>query len=81
MNRFLACRAGTGALICKPLKEPRNRFPACLAGTTTLFVVPARQATLAGEIDSSELIPWLLKSLKIRPQDPICRNGPPGHIG
>ncbi len=33
------------ALICKPVKEPRNRFPARRAGTTTLFVAPARHAT------------------------------------
>ncbi len=31
-----------------------------------LFFVPARQATLAGGIDSFELIPGLHKNLKIR---------------
>jgi hypothetical protein len=30
----------------------RNRFPDWWVGTTTLFVVPARQATWAGGIDS-----------------------------
>jgi hypothetical protein len=32
---------------------------------TTIFVVPARQATLAGGIDSSQSIPGLLKRLQI----------------
>ncbi len=54
------------ARICKPLKEPRNRFPAWRAGTTTLFVVPARQTTEAGEIDSSESVPGLHIHLQIR---------------
>jgi hypothetical protein len=36
-------------------------------------VVPARQATPAGGIDSLELVPGLLKSLKIRIQK-IFRN-------
>jgi hypothetical protein len=35
-------------------------------GTTTLFDVPARQATLAWEIDSSESIYGLFKRLQIR---------------
>ncbi len=46
--------------------DPRNRIPAWWAGTTTLFDVPARQATLAGGIDSLESI-MLLKHLQIRP--------------
>jgi hypothetical protein len=36
---------------------------------TTLFAVPARQATLAGGINSWESIPELLKCLKIRAQE------------
>ncbi len=39
------------------------------AGTITLFVVPAGQATLAGEIDTLESIPGLLKRLQIRALD------------
>ncbi len=35
---------------------------------TTLLVVPARQVTKAGGIDSSESIPGLLKRLQIRAQ-------------
>ncbi len=54
------------ARICKPFKEPRNRFAAFRTGTTTLFVIPARQATYAVLIDSSESIPGLLKRLQIR---------------
>ncbi len=54
------------ARICRPFKEPRYRFPALRAGTKTLFVVLARQATWAGEIDSSESIPGLHKRLQIR---------------
>jgi hypothetical protein len=61
-------KALTGARICKPFKEPRKRFPACRASTTTLFVVPVRQATYAGGIESSESIPGLLKRLLIRAQ-------------
>jgi hypothetical protein len=57
------------ARICKPFKEPRNRFSAWRAGTTTLFVVPARQASWAGGIESSESIPGLLKHLQIRALD------------
>jgi hypothetical protein len=56
------------ARICKPYKEPRNRFPANRASATTLFVVPARQATKAGGVDSSESIPGLHKCLQIRAQ-------------
>ncbi len=52
--------------ICRPFKESKNRFSARRASTTTLFVVPARQATWAGEIDSSESIPGLHKHLQIR---------------
>ena len=37
-------------------------------GTTTILFVPARQATLVGEIDSSESIPGLHKRLQIRAQ-------------
>jgi hypothetical protein len=44
--------AEIGARIGKPFKEPRNRFPAWQTGATTLFVVPARQATQAGEIET-----------------------------
>ncbi len=54
------------ARICKPFKEPRNRFPAWRAGMTALLLVPARQATQAGEIDSSESIPGLLERLQLR---------------
>ncbi len=54
------------ARICKPFKGPRNRFSDWRAGTTTIFVVMARRATKAGRIDSSELIPRLLKHLQIR---------------
>ncbi len=54
------------ARICKPFQESRHRFPAWRAGTTTLLVVPARHATWAGEIESSESIPGLLKRLQIR---------------
>ncbi len=54
------------ARICKPFKEPRNRFSDWRAGTTTIFVVLAHRATKAGRIDSSELIPRLLKHLQIR---------------
>jgi hypothetical protein len=54
------------ARICRPFMEPKNRFSGWRAGTTTLFVVPARQATQADEIDSSELIPRLHKRLQIR---------------
>jgi len=61
-----ACDEENRARICRPFKEPRNRFPAWRSGTTTLFVVLARQATWAGEIDFSESIPGLLKSLRIR---------------
>ncbi len=55
--------------ICKPLKEPSYQFPAWRTGTTTLFDVPARQATLAGEIDSLESIDGLFKRLQIRALD------------
>ncbi len=54
------------ARICKRFKEPRNRFLGWRAGTTNLFFVPARQATLAGGIDSSESMPGLLKRLQRR---------------
>jgi hypothetical protein len=37
-------------------------------------VVPARQATQAGGIDSLESILGLLKSLKIRAQDKLIKN-------
>jgi hypothetical protein len=37
------------------------------AGTLTLLVLPARQATWAGGIDSSESIPGLHNRLQIRP--------------
>ncbi len=56
------------ARICKPFKEPRNRFPAWRAGTKNPIwgtLVPARQASSAGWIDSLELIPGLLKRLQI----------------
>ncbi len=59
---YVACRAR----ICKPFKESMNRFPASRTDATTLFVVPARQATSAGGIDSLESIPGLHKSLPIR---------------
>jgi hypothetical protein len=59
-------RGPAGARICIPLKEPRNRFPAWRAGTSTLFVVPARHATQADGIDSSESIPGLFKRLQRR---------------
>jgi hypothetical protein len=45
-----------------------NRFSAWRDGTATLFVVPARQATKAAGIDSSELMPGLHKRLQIRAQ-------------
>ncbi len=48
--------------------EPENRFSGWRAGTTALFVVAARQATQAGEVDSSESIPGLHKRLQIRAQ-------------
>ncbi len=54
------------ARIRRPFKESQNRFPAWRARTTTLFVLPARQATQAGEIDSSESIPGLHKHLQTR---------------
>ncbi len=54
------------ARICKPFKEHRNRFPAWRAGTTTLLVVPARHASNAGGMQSSESIPGLLKRLQRR---------------
>ncbi len=56
------------ARICKPFKEPGIDSQHGQAGTTTLLVVPARQVTLAGRIDSSESIPGLLKRLQIRAQ-------------
>jgi hypothetical protein len=62
------------ARICKLFKEPRNRFPAWRAGTITLFVAPARHATQAGGIESSESIPGLLKRLQIRAQYGFCRD-------
>jgi hypothetical protein len=46
------------------LRSPE--IPVWRAGTTTLFAVPARQATLAGGIDSLEAIPGLPKRLQIR---------------
>ncbi len=48
------------------LRSLRNRFTACRAGTTTLFVVPARQATQARGIDSSEWVLGLHKRSQIR---------------
>jgi hypothetical protein len=48
--------------------ESRNRFPAGQAGMTTLFEVPARQATEAGGIESSESIAGLHKRLQIGAQ-------------
>ncbi len=63
---YMGFHRPTRARICKPFKGPRNRFPAWRASMTTLFVVPARQATEAGEIDSSESIPGLHKHLQIR---------------
>jgi hypothetical protein len=56
------------ARICKSFKEPRNPFPAYRASASTLFVVPARQATKAAGVDSSESIPGLHKCLQIRAQ-------------
>ncbi len=47
------------------LQEPKNRFSARRAGATNLFVVPARQASWAEEIESSESIPGLHKRLQI----------------
>ncbi len=41
------------------------KFGLCLAGTTNRVIVPVRQATYAGGIDSLELTPGLLQSLKI----------------
>ncbi len=41
-------------------------IPAWRAGTATLFVVPARQTTYPGGVDSSESIPGLHKRLQIR---------------
>jgi hypothetical protein len=67
------------ARICKPLKEPRNRLPSWGAGTTTLFEVRARQATLAGWIDSLESIPVLLKRLQNRPPDNLFLSPPAPH--
>jgi hypothetical protein len=64
-NRFQGMNSAR-ARIFRPFKKPKNRFPAWRAGTTTLFVVPARQATWAGEIDSSESIPGLHKRLQMR---------------
>ncbi len=55
--------------------EPKNRFSGWRAGATTLFVVPARQATYAGEIDSSESIPGLHKRLQIRALRKIRERG------
>jgi hypothetical protein len=57
--------------ICRLFKWTRNRFLAWRAGMTktTLFVEPARQATKAGIIDSSESIPGLQKRLQIRALD------------
>ncbi len=57
------------ARICKRLRtlgiSSKESIPpayeAWRASTTTLFDVPARKATLAGEIVSLELIPGLLK--------------------
>ncbi len=68
LYKFALCALSkqSWARICKPFKEPRNRFSACRVGTTTLFVVPARLATEAGRIDSSESIPGLYKRLQIR---------------
>jgi hypothetical protein len=57
------------ARICKPFKEPRNRFQAWRASAITLFGVPARQATLAGRINSSYRFLGLLKRLQILAQD------------
>ncbi len=54
------------ARIFRPFKETRNRCPAWRAGMTTLFLVPARQASQPGEIDTSESIPGLHKRLQIR---------------
>jgi hypothetical protein len=57
-----------------PLRRTRARIvnvlrnPPCRAGTTTLFDVPDRKATLAGGIDSLELILGLLKRFQIRAQ-------------
>jgi hypothetical protein len=45
-----------------------SQIPAWRAGMTT-FVKPARQATEAGGIDSSESIPGLHKRLQIRALD------------
>ncbi len=60
--------ADSRARICKPFKEPRNRFPTWRVRKTALSDVPARQATLAGLIDSLESISGLLKRLQIRAQ-------------
>ncbi len=65
-TKFLAPIKEDRARICRLLKKPRNLFPAWRAGTTTLFVVPARQATQAGWIDSLESISGLYKRLQIR---------------
>jgi hypothetical protein len=43
-------------------------YVAWQAGTTNRVIVPGRQATQAGRIDSLKLIPGLLKRLRIRPQ-------------
>jgi hypothetical protein len=67
-TKMAVAKENSRARICRPFEEPRNRFPAWRDGTATPFVVPARQATLPGEIDSSELIPGLHKRLQIRAQ-------------
>jgi hypothetical protein len=61
--------------LCKPepvfvdlLRSPGIDYLPWRAGTKTLFVVLARQATWAGEIDSSESMPGLHKRLQIRAQ-------------
>jgi hypothetical protein len=68
MYIFVPLPSQTKTGICKPFKEPRNLFPAWQASTTTLFVVPVRQATYAGKIDSSESILRLYTGLQIRAQ-------------
>ncbi len=59
----LAAKIYRARILCKPFNEPRNDSQAGRAGTTTLLDVPVRQATLAADIDSLEVIPGLLGRL------------------
>jgi hypothetical protein len=55
-----------GGNLLWPSKKRSDFVTVWRAGTATLFVVPARQATWAGEIDSSESIFGLHKRSQIR---------------